>query len=52
MQEERLEELRKVFKEIIEDITSLRSDAYLQRIADKLVYEVKIRINNKGGETN
>ena len=55
MQEERLEQLRKVFKTTIKDVISkaklsqayFESDDYIKRIVDNLVYEVKIRINNK-----
>jgi hypothetical protein len=55
MVEEKLEELKKIFKMEIRDIISkaklnqayFMSDDYIQKITDKLVYEVKIRINNK-----
>lgn len=55
LKEERLEQLEKVFKTVIKDVISntkkgqtyFETDAYLQKIVDHLVYEVKIRINNK-----
>jgi hypothetical protein len=55
LKEERLEQLEKVFKTIIKDVISkakirqayFETDAYLKKIVDHLVYEVKIRINNK-----
>ena len=55
LKEERLEQLEKVFKTVIKDVISntkkgqayFETDVYLQRIVDNLVYEVKIRINNK-----
>ena len=62
MKEERLEQLRKVFKKILSrlinsvDARHGYKDISLNRkmaneYADELVYEVKIRINNKeGGE--
>ena len=62
MQEEKLEQLRKIFKKTVEgiigdikgyslfDTSSATVDGYSESIANKLVYEVKIRINNKGGE--
>lgn len=62
MQEERLEQLRKIFikavKGILDDVhenlmnfkITDNVNNYTDSIADKLVYEVKIRINNKGGE--
>lgn len=55
MKEEKLEQLRKVFRTAIEGVirnTKIRqeyfeSGGYIQGIVDNLVYEVKIRINNK-----
>ena len=55
MKKERLEQLRKAFKPIIKDIIGkaklkqayFETDDYIQNIADNLVYEVKIRINDK-----
>jgi hypothetical protein len=55
LKEEKLEQLEKVFKTIIKDVISntkkgqeyFETDAYIQRIVDSLIYEVKIRINNK-----
>ena len=55
MQEEKLEQLRKVFEITIKEIISnvklrhayFESNDYIQRIVNNLVYEVKIRINNK-----
>jgi len=55
LKEERLEQLEKVFKTVIKDVISkvkirqayFETDAYLQKIVDHLVYEVKIRIDNK-----
>ena len=55
MKEEKLEQLRKVFKTKIQDVIRnakkrqlyFDNDPYIQNIADNLVYEVKIRI---GGE--
>lgn len=54
MKEEKLEQLKKVFKPIIKDVISkaklkqayFETDDYIQKIADSLVYEIKIRINN------
>ena len=53
--EEKLEQLRKIFKTKIKEIIHLvnlrqeyfTTNDYIQKIADDLVYEVKIRINNK-----
>ena len=55
MDQERLEQLEKVFKTTIKDILSkartrhayFESEDYLQRIVNGLIFEVKIRINNK-----
>ena len=55
MKEVKLEQLRIVFKAKIKDIISkaksrqayFETDDYIQKIADGLVYEVKIRIDNK-----
>jgi len=55
LKEEKLEQLRKVFKPKIKDVISkaklrqvyFETDDYIQKIADSFVYEVKIRINNK-----
>ena len=55
MKEEKLKELKVVFKAKIKEIISLAklrqeyftTDDYIQKTADGLVYEVKIRINNK-----
>jgi hypothetical protein len=52
LKEERLEQLKTVFKTVIKDVISkaklaqtyFETDAYIQRIVDNLVYEVKIRI--------
>lgn len=54
MKEEKLEQLRTVFRMIIEKVISntttrqeyFRTDDYIQKIVDELIYEVKIRINN------
>ena len=51
LKEEKLEQLRKVFKAKIKDIISkakltqayFETDDYIQKIADGFVYEVKIR---------
>ena len=62
MKEEKLEQLKTIFKDEIKNIidnvknmntyfdseTNLKE--YAANKADQLVYEVKIRINNKGGE--
>lgn len=42
MQEEKLEQLRKVFRKILKD-----RGIWNEAIIEELVYEVKIRINNK-----
>ena len=55
LKEERLEQLKVVFKTKIKDIlekarlrqTFFETDDYIQKIANGFVYEVKIRINNK-----
>ena len=59
MKEEKLKQLRKVFKPMIKDVIEKASerarlrqeyfvtDNYIQRIVNSFVYEVKIRINNK-----
>ncbi len=55
MKEEKLEQLRKVFKPMIKDVISkaklrqeyFETDDYIQKIVNSLIYEVKIRINNK-----
>jgi len=62
LKEEKLEQLKTIFKDEIKNIidnvknmntyfdseTNLKE--YAANKADQLVYEVKIRINNKGGE--
>jgi len=46
MQKEKLEQLRKVFFKMLNE--TIEIDGFeLAEIVDKLVYEVKIRINNK-----
>lgn len=53
LKEERLEQLKKIFKKTVEGIIFDTkehfdtSDGYSESIANKLVYEVKIRIDNK-----
>ncbi len=56
MKEEKLEQLKRVFKTTAKKVfdkgydNTIRlkdTDEYFNEIADKLVYEVKIRINNK-----
>jgi hypothetical protein len=55
LKEEKLKQLKTVFETVIKDVISkakvrqeyFETDAYLQKIVDSLVYEVKIRINNK-----
>lgn len=55
MKEEKLEQLEKVFKTTLKDVISkvktrqayFESEDYLQRIVNGLIFEVKIRINNK-----
>ena len=55
MKEEKLEQLRTIFRLKIKDVISKAklsqeyfvTDDYIQKIVDGLVYEVKIRINNK-----
>ena len=48
MQEEKLEQLRKVFKREMENfIDDHEPNDELEEFVDRLVYEVKIRINNK-----
>ena len=55
MKEKKLEHLRIFFKAKIKDVISkarlgqayFETDDYIQKIADGLVYEVKIRIDNK-----
>jgi len=55
MKEEKLEQLKTVFRLVIKDVISkaklkqayFETDDYIQKIADNLVYEVKIRINDK-----
>lgn len=55
MKEEKLEQLKVVFKTKIKDVISkaklrqeyFETDDQIQKIVDSLVYEVKIRINNK-----
>ena len=56
MQKEKLEQLKKVFKSTAKKIfdkgydNMIRlkdTDEYFNKMADQLVYEVKIRINNK-----
>lgn len=46
MKEEKLEQLRKTFKAILDSYEVIGS-WNVKEIVDKLVYEVKIRINNK-----
>jgi len=55
MQEEKLKQLKTVFKPKIKDVISkaklgqtyFETDDYIQKIVNSLVYEVKIRINDK-----
>jgi len=55
LKEKKLEQLRIVFKAKIKDVISkarlgqayFETDDYIQKIVDSLVYEVKIRINDK-----
>ena len=55
LKEEKLEQLKTVFRLVIKDVISkaklkqayFETDDYIQKIADNLVYEVKIRINDK-----
>jgi len=58
MQEEKLEQLKKVFKTTAKKVFDMgydnmkrlkETDEYFNVIADQLVYEVKIRINDKQG---
>ena len=52
MKEEKLEQLRIVFKRLMENfIDDHEPNDELEEFVNQLVYEVKIRINNKeGGE--
>ena len=63
MKEEKLEQLRKVFRTkveaMVEEVTDLiecdneeEVSGYVEKIANQLVYEVKIRINDKQEEVN
>ena len=63
MQEEKLEQLRKVFEtkveamvyeviDLIEPDNEEEVSGYVKKIANQLIYEVKIRINDKQGEVN
>ena len=63
MKEEKLEQLRKVFRTkveaMVEEVTDLiecdneeEVSGYAEKIANQLVYEVKIRINDKQEEVN
>ena len=63
MKEEKLEQLRKVFRTkveaMVEEVTDLiecdneeEVSGYVKKIANQLIYEVKIRINDKQGEVN
>jgi len=51
MQEEKLEQLRKVFTKGIEDIFEdeglTQQDEMIENTVNKFIYEVKILINNK-----
>lgn len=56
MQEEKLRQLKKIFKDTAKKIFDMgydnmirlkETDEYFNVIANQLVYEVKIRINNK-----
>lgn len=56
MHKEKLDQLRKVFKTIIEEVVKDVEDGYcagsfkeeyIKKYYNRLVYEVKIRINNK-----
>lgn len=46
MKEEKLKQLRVVFKTILELNTNIESWS-IDNVVNKLIYEVKIRINNK-----
>jgi len=51
MQKEKLEQLMKVFKAILEHYLDINEEWKINNLIDELLYEVKIRINNKeGGE--
>ena len=51
MKEERLEQLRKAFKAILERYLDINGEWNINNLINELLYEVKIRINNKeGGE--
>ena len=63
MQEEKLEQLRKVFEtkveamvyeviDLIEPDNEEEVSGYVEKIANELVHEVKIRINDKQEEVN
>jgi hypothetical protein len=57
VKEEKLEQLRKVFKttieQVIEDVENgfyakrYSKEKYIKNTINKLIYEIKIRINNK-----
>ena len=51
MQEEKLEQLKKIFtkgiEEIYEDEHLTQQDEMIKNTVNKFIYEVKIRINNK-----
>jgi hypothetical protein len=55
MVEEKLEQLKTVFKPLIKEVISkaklnqayFTSDDYIKGIVDNLIYEIKIRIGNK-----
>jgi len=55
LKEEKLEQLKVIFKSKIKDVIKkaklrqeyFETDDQIQKIADSLAYEVKIRINNK-----
>ena len=55
MKEEKLKQLKVVFKTMIKNVISkaklrqeyFETDDQIQKIVDSLIYEVKIRINNK-----
>ena len=52
MKEEKIEQLRKIFKKrldkLVENAGGFYPDSLVGKCANELVYEVKIRINNKG----
>ena len=55
MKEEKLEKLKTVFRLVIKNAINkaklgqayFETDEYIQKIVESLIYEVKIRINNK-----